>query len=94
MSDYEAIRKDLYERFHDAIQKLYVSELKDQIADKDELITAQDHMIADQADRIEHLEAALREIAKHPRGGVINTPEKMDRDEFIGIARAALGKSK
>ena len=46
------------------------------------------------ADRIEQLEAALREIAKHPRGGVIDTPEKMDRDEFIGIARAALGKSK
>ena len=44
-----------------------------------------------QAARIEQLETALREIAKHPRGGVIDTPEKMDRDEFIGIARAALG---
>lgn len=42
------------------------------------------------ADRIEQLEAALREIAKHSRGGVIDTTEKMDRDEFIGIARAAL----
>ena len=41
-------------------------------------------------DRIEQLEAALREIAKHSRGGVIDTTEKMDRDEFIGIARAAL----
>ena len=39
---------------------------------------------------IERLRAALREIAKHPRGGVIDTTEKMDRDEFIGIARAAL----
>ena len=46
--------------------------------------------IAEQADEIERLRAALREIAKHPRGGVIDTPEKMDRDEFIGIARAAL----
>ena len=42
------------------------------------------------AAEIERLRAALREIAKHPRGGVIDTPEKMDRDEFIGIARAAL----
>lgn len=53
-----------------------------------------DPLIEEAADRIEQLEAALREIAKHPRGGVIDTPEKMDRDEFIGIARAALGKSK
>ena len=44
------------------------------------------------AARIEKLEAALREIAKHSRGGVIDTTEKMDRDEFIGIARAALGE--
>ena len=44
----------------------------------------------EQAVRIEKLEAALREIAKHSRGGVIDTTEKMDRDEFIGIARAAL----
>ena len=53
-----------------------------------------DRLIDEAAARIEQLEAALREIAKHPRGGVIDTPEKMDRDEFIGIARAALGKSK
>ena len=53
-----------------------------------------DPLIEEAADRIEKLEAVLREIAKHPRGGVIDTPEKMDRDEFIGIARAALGKSK
>lgn len=45
---------------------------------------------AQAADRIERLEKALREIAKHSRGGVIDTTEKMDRDEFIGIARAAL----
>jgi len=63
MPDYEAISKDLYERFHVAFEKLYVSELKDQIADKDEVITAQDHMIAEQADRIEQLEAALRPFA-------------------------------
>lgn len=42
------------------------------------------------SEELKRLEAALREIAKHPRGGVIDTPEKMDRDEFIGIARAAL----
>lgn len=42
------------------------------------------------AARIEQLEAALREIAKHPRGGVIDAPEKIDRDEFIGLARAAM----
>lgn len=42
------------------------------------------------AAEIERLRAALREIAKHSRGGVIDTTEKMDRDEFIGIARAAL----
>lgn len=35
MTDYRAISKDLYERFHDAFEKLYVSELKDQIAEKD-----------------------------------------------------------
>ena len=46
--------------------------------------------IAEQADEIERLRAALREIAGNPRGGKINTPEKFDRDEFIAIARAAL----
>ena len=30
MVDYEAISKELYEKFHDAYQKLYVSELKDE----------------------------------------------------------------
>lgn len=39
---------------------------------------------------IERLRAALEEIAKHPRGGRIDTPEKLERDEMIGIARAAL----
>lgn len=38
----------------------------------------------------ERLRAALEEIAKHPRGGRIDTPEKLERDEMIGIARAAL----
>ena len=53
---------------------------------RDKLLAAK----AKDAARIEQLEAALREIAKHSRGGVIDTTEKMDRDEFIGIARAAL----
>lgn len=48
------------------------------------------HMHKAQSAEIERLRAALREIAKHSRGGVIDTTEKMDRDEFIGIARAAL----
>ena len=59
MADYEAIRKDLYEKFHDAFEKLYISELKDQIADKDEIITANDHVIAEQQVEIERLRAAL-----------------------------------
>ena len=62
MTDYEAIRKDLYERFHDAFEKLYISELKDQIADKDEVITAQDHMIAEQQAEIERLRKMLWEV--------------------------------
>lgn len=55
MPDYKAISKDLYERFHDAFEKLYVSELKDQIAEKDEIITANDHVIAEQQAEIERL---------------------------------------
>lgn len=86
MPDYEAIRKDIYERFHDAIQKLYVSELKDQIADKDELITAQDHMIADQQDKVKRLEAALREIGNPPNHFTIN--------DAMAVARAALGEER
>ena len=63
----------------------------DTIANKEEL----DRLLAltrraEQAAEIKRLHAALREIAKHSRGGVIDTTEKMDRDEFIGIARAAL----
>jgi superoxide dismutase len=34
MVDYTELRKELYEKFHDAYHKLYVSELKDQIAEK------------------------------------------------------------
>ena len=55
MTDYRAISKDLYERFHDAFEKLYVSELKDQIAEKDEVITALNHTIAEQEAEIERL---------------------------------------
>jgi uncharacterized coiled-coil protein SlyX len=62
MTDYETIRKDIYERFHDAFEKLYISELKDQIADKDEIITANDHVIADQQAEIERLRKMLWEV--------------------------------
>jgi hypothetical protein len=43
---------------------------------------------------IERQRAALEHIAKHPRGGLIDTPEKLERDEMIGIARAALAQEK
>ena len=50
--------------------------------------------LSDELERLKdceaRLRAALQKIAKHSRGGVIDTTEKMDRDEFIGIARAAL----
>jgi hypothetical protein len=55
MTDYETIRKDIYESFHDTFHKLYISELKDQIADKDEVITSNDHVIAEQQAEIERL---------------------------------------
>ena len=64
MPDYQAIRKDIYERFHDTIEKLYVSELKDQIADKDEVITAQDHMIADQQAEIEGMRVIINGLQR------------------------------
>jgi hypothetical protein len=64
MADYEAIRKDLYERFHDAFEKLYISELKDQIADKDEIITANDHVIVEQQAEIESLRFQLNGVIK------------------------------
>lgn len=52
MPDYEKISKDIHERFKDAFDKLYVSELKDQIADKDEMITALNHTIAELQSRL------------------------------------------
>ncbi len=41
-------------------------------------------------DHIKKLRAALEKIAKHPRGGLMDTPERLERDEMIGIARDAL----
>jgi uncharacterized coiled-coil protein SlyX len=97
MADYEAIRKDLYERFHDAFEKLYISELKDQIADKNEIITANDHVIADQQAEIERLRAALRSFAckctvKGMGAGGNCTRGTGECDCWN--ARAALGESK
>jgi hypothetical protein len=43
---------------------------------------------------IERLRGALEKITKYPRGGLIDTPEKLERDEMIGIARAALTQEK
>lgn len=51
--DYRAISKDIYERFHDAFHKLHVSELKEQLAEKDEIITALNHTIADLKHRVD-----------------------------------------
>ena len=45
-------------------------------------------------DEIVRLRAALQMIAEYPRGGLIDTPEKLDRDLMIGIARAALEEEK
>ena len=56
MPDYNAIRKDIYERFHDAIEKLYVSELKDSIADKQAEIEGLRIIIKDLEKRLEHAE--------------------------------------
>jgi hypothetical protein len=42
----------------------------------------------------ERLRSALEKITKYPRGGLIDTPEKLERDEMIGIARAALAQEK
>lgn len=62
--DYDAIRKDLYERFHGAFEKLYISELKDQIADKDEIITAHERVIADQQAEIEGLRMIIKDLER------------------------------
>lgn len=104
MSDYESIRKDLYERFHVAFEKLYMSELKDQIAYKDEIITAQDHMIGDQQDKVKRLEAALRELLEADDNLRELMPRRVSEALIEGAlirvrtakdkARAALGKSK
>ena len=56
MPDYEAIRKDLYEKYHEAFEKLYVSELKDSIADKQAEIEGLRIIIKDLEKRLEHAE--------------------------------------
>ena len=58
-----------------------------------ELIEASAKLVEQQAD-VERLRAALQMIAEYPRGGLIDTPEKLDRDLMIGIARAALTQEK
>jgi hypothetical protein len=57
------------------------------------IIVLQD-LIREQKAEIDRLLTALENIAKRPRGGLIDTPEKMERDEMIGIARAALAQEK
>jgi hypothetical protein len=51
--DYEKIREEIHEKHSESFKALYISELKDQIADKDEVITAQDHIIAEQKSEVE-----------------------------------------
>ena len=58
-----------------------------------ELIEASAKLVEQQAD-VERLRPALQMIAEYPRGGLIDTPEKLDRDLMIGIARAALAEEK
>ena len=56
MADYEAISKELYEKFHDAFEKLYVSELKDQLNDKQAEIDGLKMIIKDLERRLDHAE--------------------------------------
>ena len=88
MADYEAIRKDLYERFHDAFEKLYISELKDQIADKDEIITANDHVIAEQQAEIKRLREALEELV----GAIADSTSQKSIPLALRSARAVLAQ--
>lgn len=57
--DYKKIGEDIHERFSESFHKLHVSELKDQLAVKDHIITALNHTIAEQDEEIERLRAAL-----------------------------------
>jgi len=61
MTDYETIRKDIYESFHDTFHKLYISELKDQIADKDEVITT----LRAEVETVGAMHRDACELAKH-----------------------------
>lgn len=94
--DYEKIREEIHEKHSESFKALYISELKDQIADKDEVITAQDHIIAEQKAEIdqnridleeyrldvERLEAALREIKELP--GELN-PSNYTHDDVVTL---------
>ena len=95
MTDYETIRKDIYESFHDIFHKLYISELKDQIADKDEVITANDHVIAEQQAEIESLRFQLNGVIKM-RNEAENEIERLREalEELVGaIADSTSQKS-
>ena len=59
MTDYKKISDDLHERFSEAFNKLHISELKDEIAAKDETIAALGHMIDEQQEEIERLKKQL-----------------------------------
>lgn len=56
MVDYVTLRKDLYEKFHDAFEKLYMSELKDQLNNKQAEIDGLNMIIRDLERRLEHAE--------------------------------------
>jgi uncharacterized coiled-coil protein SlyX len=88
MTDYETIRKDIYESFHDTFHKLYISELKDQIADKDEIITANDHVIAEQQAEIEQLREALQGLV----GAIADPTSQRSIPDALKEARAVLAQ--
>lgn len=52
MTDYDKIREEITEKHSESIKALYISELKDQIADKDEIITALNHTIDELQSRL------------------------------------------
>ena len=72
MTDYVSLRKELYERYHDAFEKLYVSELNDQLAEKDEIITALNHTIDEQQAENESLYILIKDLER-----------RLDHDEWL-----------
>lgn len=64
MVDYTELRKELYEKFHDAYHKLYVSELQEKIAEMDEVVTGCNHVIAEQQAETESLKIIIKDLER------------------------------